>query len=382
MHRASPTPSEQQGPEPKAPDVGEPAPFFTAATDHIERYSLEVAAGRWIVLMMFGTLSAEASRQGLETALRERELFDDWGAAFYGVSVDRADQGQRGLANAEPGVRFFWDFDCAVSRLYGVANADYLRPAVFLIDPMFRIAMAEPIESTPAVMARLKQELRDAPSLADSPFAPILTLPRILEPELCTALIDYYRRGGPTASGFAIDVEGRTVQHVDPRLKRRCDVTIEDEAVAAQLQARLEARLFPMVKRAFNWRAQHVERYLICRYGAEDEGFFFPHRDDMTAGTAHRKFAVSLNLNAEDYDGGDLRFPEFGPRTYRPPTGGATVFCCSLLHEATPVTRGERFVFVPFLYDDEGARLRRANLSLVGAEPARNRKTRRGARRR
>ena len=87
----------------------------------------------------------------------------------------------------------------------------------------------------------------------------------------------------------------------------------------------------------------------------------------MTAGTAHRKFAVSLNLNAEDYEGGDLRFPEFGQRTYRPPTGGATVFCCSLLHEARPVTKGARYVFVPFLYDDEGAKLREANLSRAGA---------------
>ena len=376
MHRAADPVS-----DPKAPDVGEPAPFFTAATDNIDRYSLEVAAGRWIVLMMFGTLSAKTSKDALELAMSRRTLFNDDDAAFYGVSVDPADQTLRGLANAEPGVRFFWDFDCAVSRLYGVANADYLRPAVFLIDPCFRIAMAEPIERTAEVLQRLERELRETPTLADSPFAPVLTLPRILEPELCERLIDYYRRGEPSVSGFAIDVGGRTVQHVDPKLKRRGDVTIEDDELVAALRARLEDRLFPMVKRAFGWRPRHIERYLLCRYGDQDRGFFFPHRDDMTAGTAHRKFAVSLNLNAEGHEGGDLRFPEFGPRTYRPPTGGATVFCCSLLHEATPVTLGERFVFVPFLYDDEGAKLRRANLSLVGATPDQNRKTRRARRR-
>ena len=37
------------------------------------------------------------------------------------------------------------------------------------------------------------------------------------------------------------------------------------------------------------------------------------------------------------------------------------VFSCSLLHEATPVTRGERYGFLPFLYDDEGARIREEN---------------------
>jgi hypothetical protein len=48
---------------------------------------------------------------------------------------------------------------------------------------------------------------------------------------------------------------------------------------------------------------------------------------------------VTINLNAEEYDGGDLRLPEFGRQAYRAPTGGAVVFSCSLLHEALPVTR-------------------------------------------
>ena len=94
-------------------------------------------------------------------------------------------------------------------------------------------------------------------------------------------------------------------------------------------------------------------------------GHFRPHRDNTTRGTAHRRFAVSLNLNAEDYDGGDLRFPEFGARTYRPPSGGACVFSCSLLHEATPITRGQRFVFLPFLYDEAARKVREENLKYV-----------------
>jgi hypothetical protein len=41
------------------------------------------------------------------------------------------------------------------------------------------------------------------------------------------------------------------------------------------------------------------------------------------------------------------------------------VFSCSLLHEARPVTRGKRYAFLPFLYDDEAARLRERNLEFV-----------------
>jgi hypothetical protein len=41
------------------------------------------------------------------------------------------------------------------------------------------------------------------------------------------------------------------------------------------------------------------------------------------------------------------------------------VFSCSLLHEATPVTAGERYAFLPFLYDEAGAKLREKNLEFV-----------------
>lgn len=345
-----------------APDFGEPARGFICATDGVDNYSFDVAAGRWLVLLFFGSLGLDESAQALAQALAHRELLDDRNAALFGVSVDPADRAERGIANSEPGVRFFWDFDFQVSRLYGVADGEHLRPGVFLIDPAFRIVMAEPAANTPAVMQRLAEELARAPG---EDHAPILTLPRILEPELCAELIAYFRQGQPSRSGFAATVEGRTVEQYNPVLKRRADVTIEDVALIAAVRARLETRLFPMVQRAFGWRAKHIERYLICRYASEDEGFFFPHRDDVTAGTAHRKFAVTLNLNA-DYEGGELRFPEFGRRTYKPPPGGATVFGCNLLHEATPVTSGERFALVPFLYDDEGAALRQANLGLVG----------------
>jgi len=346
----------------RPPEVGEPAPFFTAATTNVDRYSLDAAAGRWIVLMVFGTLSSSASVQALDLALRRRDLFNDTDAAFFGVTVDAADR-QRGLIDSEPGVRFFWDLDRTVCRRLGLANDSHLHPGLFLIDPMFRIAMAEPIEAIDLVLDRLQQELA-APVVQT---APVLILPRILEPELCATLIDYYVRGEPTASGFATEVDGQTVTRLNPTLKRRRDVTIEDPALVEAVRSRLELRLFPMIQRALGWRATRIERYLIACYSAEDQGFFFPHRDDATAGTAHRKFAVTLNLNTEDYAGGDLRFPEFGQATYRAPTGGAAVFACGLLHEATPVTQGVRYAVVPFLYDEAGEALRQANLGRVGA---------------
>ena len=102
-------------------------------------------------------------------------------------------------------------------------------------------------------------------------------------------------------------------------------------------------------------------------YDSSSGGHFRKHRDHTTKGTAHRQFAVTINLNAEDYEGGDLRFPEFGTRAYRGPTGSALVFSCCLMHEVTRMTRGKRYAFLPFLFDEEGARIRELNAPFFGA---------------
>lgn len=342
------------------PGFGEGLPFFAAETDGIASYSIDVAAGRWIVLMAFHSLGGVAARDAHAAVEARAALFNDADAAFYGLSTDPDDRFQRGLANAAVGRRYFWDFDRRVAPLFGP------EPSVLLVDRGFRIVMAEPLANTAAVLDRLERELADEPPVDAAPHAPLLILPRVFEPEFCDDLIAYFRAREPEVSGFAATVEGRTVNVVDARFKRRLDVTLDDPALVATVTDRLRRRLFPAVKRAFNWQATEIERFLICRYGEDDAGFFSAHRDDATAGTAHRKFALTVNLNAEAYEGGALRFPEFGRRAYAPPTGGAAVFCCSMLHEVSPVTRGERFAFVPFLYDEEGERLRRRNLVHVG----------------
>ena len=70
-------------------------------------------------------------------------------------------------------------------------------------------------------------------------------------------------------------------------------------------------------------------------------------------------FAMTLNLNAGEYEGGELRFPEYGPHLYSPGRGEAIVFSCSLVHEALDVTRGDRYVLLAFLYGEDGARQKR-----------------------
>ena len=146
---------------------------------------------------------------------------------------------------------------------------------------------------------------------------------------------------------------------IDYGIKRRMDCLIEDEALRKACAVRITRRLKPEILRVFRFDATRMERYLVSCYDAQTGGYFRPHRDND--GDGHRQFAVTLNLNAEEYEGGDLRFPEYGLLTYRAPTGGACVFSCGLMHEATPVTKGKRYAFLPFLYDEASAARREAN---------------------
>lgn len=131
---------------------------------------------------------------------------------------------------------------------------------------------------------------------------------------------------------------------------------------------RIHDRLVPEIEKAYQFKATRMERYIVACYYGTQNAHFRAHRDNTTKGTAHRKFAVSLVLNTGEFDGGFVWFPEYGRQMFAPPAGGAVVFSCSLLHEATPVTSGKRYVFLPFLYDDAAARLRDENLRFVAGE--------------
>jgi predicted 2-oxoglutarate/Fe(II)-dependent dioxygenase YbiX len=197
--------------------------------------------------------------------------------------------------------------------------------------------------------------------------APVLVLPNVFERAFCDELIALYEAKGGAESGFMRDVDGRTVAVHDHGHKRRRDYVIEDAAVIEATRQRVRRRIVPEILKAHQFAVTRMERYLVACYAAEDEAHFRAHRDNTTKGTAHRRFAVSIGLN-DDYDGGELAFPEFGPRPYRIPPGCALVFSCSLLHAVSTVTRGRRYAFLPFLYDDAAARIREANSGYLDDE--------------
>jgi predicted 2-oxoglutarate/Fe(II)-dependent dioxygenase YbiX len=182
--------------------------------------------------------------------------------------------------------------------------------------------------------------------------APALIVPRVLEPALCRELIALYQREGGAPSGVLELVGGKATLKVDPQQKMRRDFQRFDAAWTARLSAALRARLLPEVDKCFAFRVASFEELKLTCYDAGEGGYHRPHRDNVTADVADRRFAMSLNLNTGEYQGGELRFPEYGPTLYAPPAGGAVVFSSSILHEALPVTRGQRYVLLTFFAGD------------------------------
>jgi predicted 2-oxoglutarate/Fe(II)-dependent dioxygenase YbiX len=339
---------------------GDPVPNWFAASDTNPRYSLQATGGRWILLGVLGSAaSPEAAAALREFAAGALAALDGNQRAALLISADAEDRAAGRVPQHLPHHRAIWDAT-------GAVTAALEGPGWLLLDPTQRLFGRWPLSETAAMLALVARLPPPALHAGVVAPAPVLVVPRIFEPELCRLLIARYREAGGEASGFMREVNGRTVGAHDPSFKVRRDHLIEDERLQAALRARLSRRLVPEIQKAFQFRVTRLERYLVACYRADEGGHFSAHRDNTTKGTAHRRFAVTVNLNAEEFEGGDLVFPEFGTTAYRAPTGGAVVFSCSLLHQALPVTKGERFAFLPFLYDDSAAKIREENLKFLG----------------
>lgn len=355
---------------------GEPAPWFRQRTLANESFTLDVSGGRYLVLCFFGS-GADPHSQAAIAAARASKAFNDEHASFFGVSIDAADEGR--LAESYPGHRHFLDFDRSASRAYGAAPIEgdgaserdlqrFYRRIWVVLDPTLRVLLVAPFQpdqsDIPSVLGMVSALPPPARFAGVELQAPVIMLPNVFDAEFCQRLIALYETHGGRESGFMREVDGRTVEVKDHRHKRRRDHMIEDAEIIGQARRLFARRVAPEIAKVHQFQATRMERYIVSCYDAAESGHFRPHRDNTTKGTAHRRFAASVNLNA-DFEGGELCFPEYGPRSFKPPPGAAVVFSCSLLHAVTPVTRGRRYAFLPFLYDETAAEIRSRNASFV-----------------
>lgn len=225
------------------------------------------------------------------------------------------------------------------SRSYAAAVFD--RNARLLaagVDDVFAVLLGRAVE-----MCRSQSGLYEAGLVQTQ--APVLLIPRILEPAECDHLIEFWSAGEKPRNEISSGKLGQSVAGASAEVKRRADVLVpqDDNPTNNLIRTRVARRVVPEMSKAFNFDARAYDIGRIGCYDSSDSGFFRPHRDILSDNAENpRKFALSLNLN-DSYTGGALRFPEYGEHTYSPPKGAGVVFSCSLLHEALPVETGERF---------------------------------------
>ena len=268
----------------------------------------------------------EVNRCALEETLPFSLLSDVKGQVFRGLDID-------------PGARaaltvLIADEDCRILRIDRNADAaDYA-----------------------AGVLRFFQNLPKPEPRQLGHFAPVLYIPKVFEPGFCEALIAFYEREGGAPSPSYVEEAG------EPRFlygdsKVRHDCQISDAEMIAAITRRISRRVLPGILKAFTRRVTGIEKFKIGCYEASEGGRFAAHRDNISTATAHRRFAMSVNLNTGHYEGGFLQFPEFGPDLYRPDTGDAVVYSSALLHEVTPITSGRRFTLLAHMYDEESRQL-------------------------
>ncbi|HTY68982.1 MAG TPA: 2OG-Fe(II) oxygenase [Alphaproteobacteria bacterium] len=200
---------------------------------------------------------------------------------------------------------------------------------------------------------------RQGARLVRTPHAPVLIVPDVLGPADRQYLLDVFATQGQEFIECDWQQEGGNLPPHDVKMRvteygrfDRVDHFVANRETNELISSRFQARLFPEIKKAFQYDITRYEPYRIACYEGERGGRQHGHRDDSQPWVAHRRFAVSVNLNAEEFEGGELRYPEFGRDTYRPDSGAAIAFSCSVLHEALPVTKGRRFVLLAFLHGE------------------------------
>jgi len=200
--------------------------------------------------------------------------------------------------------------------------------------------------------AAYRQETPHSPQIIRQQ-APALFIPHVMDTDTCRELIGFFEEQGGKPSGTASIQSDQAYWHLDPKIKMRSDVYVQTDPWLSRIKEILVRRVLPEIHRCFQFQVTQHEVFKLACYNATTGGYFRPHRDNESRDTEHRRFAMTLNPNTGEYEGGQLRFPEYGPDLYQPARGDAIVFSSTLLHEVVPVTAGKRYVLIGFFFGDE-----------------------------
>ncbi len=330
---------------------GDRAPNFFLADHRDVIISLYDKVKGGPIIIFFYPSRADAAAE-VEHVLALAKDIAEAGAHLFLVGGDAVSElAAPAAALGEAGFVVF-DDDAGIAAAYGVGGLT----TAFLLDPNARVLARFAAGDTPLAERALEaaQAARPSEPQTLTMHPPILIIPDVLDRDFCRYLIEqYYARGNEESGTFRV-VDGKMIKAPNYAVKRRRDHHVVDRDLLDKIGGMISRRVLPEIQRAFHCNITRVEEFKIVCYQSETGGYFYIHRDNTTPQTAHRRFAMTLILNDEEFEGGYLRFPEFGNVRYKPPTGAAVVFSCNLLHELGDVTKGTRFVLLSFIFDEAG----------------------------
>jgi len=180
------------------------------------------------------------------------------------------------------------------------------------------------------------------------PTVPVLVVPRALTNQECDSLISGFANAETSNSVSHMEQDGEIQMQVRPEFKVRQDMHLDCPETSMRLMALISRRVGPELKQIYNFVPQTMEKMKVCCYDAKDGGHFAVHRDNTTPDAAQRKFAMTINLNTGEYEGGHLIFPEYSTDPVYIPRGAAVIFSCAMAHQVTSVSRGQRYALISF----------------------------------
>jgi peroxiredoxin len=343
-------------PEVRPLEAGDPAPHISALDEVGEPAftNADLVTGRPLVLLFCppdGDLPAATL-----TAFRDRgENFAALDVNIFAVSRLPIEANRATYAALRLPFKLLTDATGDIFRSFGAEGA----PLAVILDPNHRIARIlradAPAVLADAALAYLRASFPPRGTRVHSQ-APILLLPRVLEETDCARLVELFHRPVNLWPSDGFRSEGHTKEPGDFKVGHAgaygqlTEYVVRDPAVQQFLDQCFNRRVSREMRKAFQTRVSQREDYRIARYDSASGGVLHPHRDNATKETAHRRFTMTINLNAGDYEGGALRFREYGDHYYEVERGTAVVWSATLLHEVMPVTKGARFILGVHMY--------------------------------
>lgn len=337
-------------------EPGDIAPNFALPDEAGRRVELDAddVAGHFTILIFFGGSTAEIVRTHLRSFAEAAPAAAGYAAKLYAIG------GETPAANAA--VRAAWSLPFPLladpggrcrTAFVGTAGAGVTTVVLAPNRHVCAVIGGEDEQAVRAVAAVAPLAARRKSAANGAPHPPVLIVPDVLSRADCQHLLTIFALQGhvwmDASHGAQMPSHDYKVRVPEYGRRDRIDHFIVNRDTNDLIHSRFQARLFPEIKKAFQYDITRYEPYRIGCYEGERGGELHGHRDNTLPVVAHRRFAVSVNLNTEEFEGGELRFPEFSDGVYRPDTGAAIAFSCSMLHEAVHVTKGRRYVLLAFL---------------------------------